>query len=61
MRDDSMKVACDRSQVASHSPLAGEESRIPKSELVAAQHPERWMRGGTAQAKGHPAASGDET
>ena len=27
----SMKVTCERSQVASHSPLAGEEFRMPPS------------------------------
>jgi hypothetical protein len=38
---NSMKVACDRSLVASYPPLAGEEFRMSESQLVAAQHPKR--------------------
>src|SRR2546422_8539999 len=51
-----MKVACDRSLVASHAPLGGEESRIPRSQLVAVQHTERWTRTGTPPAKDIPDA-----
>src|SRR5439155_26851105 len=46
-----MKVDCHRSQVASHAPLGREESPMPWSQLVAAQHTEDGTRTGTAPAR----------
>src|SRR5437867_1867389 len=46
----SMEVACHCAQVDSRWPLGGEASRIPQSQLVAAQQTNRCTRAGTAPA-----------
>jgi hypothetical protein len=61
----SMKMACHRSQVASHSPLAGEEPRLSRAQLIALQHTEDCTPLAQRQLKNtqlqSPAANGDET